>query len=314
MRESRKGIPLTRLPLVSTDCFLLSEWDFEKNDKLNVHPDKITLGSGKKVYWICSTCGNSWMMRIASRNYNNRQGCNSTVCKDRKKKITNLSRYGAEHVLDSNYVKEKIKKTNLKRYGVENVFQSKKIKEKIKRTNLKKYGVCNPQQSEKIKNKTKLTNLKKYGVEYCLQNQEIKEKTIKTLLNKYGKDNLSKVDEFQQKKIETSLRKYGKTHHWKKDKKEKGDRAEYYKKYAGGFTKKLKEEIKARDNYICQSPMCSHKNTKLLVHHIDNIKHNNDKNNLITLCFSCHSKITASGTKKQEFYEQIFKEILEKCS
>jgi DNA-directed RNA polymerase subunit RPC12/RpoP len=30
-----------------------SEWDYEKNDKLNIYPNKITAHSGKTVWWIC---------------------------------------------------------------------------------------------------------------------------------------------------------------------------------------------------------------------------------------------------------------------
>ena len=31
-----------------------AEWDFERNEAEGFYPDKITLGSSKKVHWICS--------------------------------------------------------------------------------------------------------------------------------------------------------------------------------------------------------------------------------------------------------------------
>ena len=44
---------------------LIKEWDYEKN---SFPPSSITQGSGKKAWWICSTCGNKWQAEISSRN------------------------------------------------------------------------------------------------------------------------------------------------------------------------------------------------------------------------------------------------------
>ena len=32
---------------------LLDEWDFDKNDKISVYPNKIACTSNKKVWWKC---------------------------------------------------------------------------------------------------------------------------------------------------------------------------------------------------------------------------------------------------------------------
>ena len=37
---------------------LMKEWDYEKNIELD--PIKLNIGSGKKAWWICSSCGNKW--------------------------------------------------------------------------------------------------------------------------------------------------------------------------------------------------------------------------------------------------------------
>ena len=58
-------------------------------------------------------------------------------------------------------------------------------------------------------------------------------------------------------------------------------------KYAEGFTVKLRQKIKERDNLICQD--CGI-NVKLLIHHKNLGKNNHNEDNLITLCFSCHRK------------------------
>jgi len=57
-------------------------------------------------------------------------------------------------------------------------------------------------------------------------------------------------------------------------------------RYMAGFTGKLREQIKKRDNYACQR--CGNTIKKLHVHHIDHDPIHNDPNNLITWCISCH--------------------------
>lgn len=45
---------------------LINEWNWEKNNELGIYPDKITLGSGKKVWWICDK-GHEWAVRVVNR-------------------------------------------------------------------------------------------------------------------------------------------------------------------------------------------------------------------------------------------------------
>ena len=49
---------------------LMKEWDYEKNTELN--PTKLNIGSGKKAWWICSSCGNKWRTQIYLRK---KHGC-----------------------------------------------------------------------------------------------------------------------------------------------------------------------------------------------------------------------------------------------
>ena len=62
---------------------LLKEWDYEKN-ALICAPDKVTLGSNKKVWWKCSKCGHEWQTLIATRTI---QGCNCPICSRKKSDI-----------------------------------------------------------------------------------------------------------------------------------------------------------------------------------------------------------------------------------
>ena len=79
--------------------------------------------------------------------------------------------------------------------------------------------------------------------------------------------------------------------------------------YGKNFTKELKQSILKRDNHKCQDPNCNIEYPKKLdVHHIDYNKQNNDPNNLVVLCNSCHSK--TSGKNKREYYKKYYNELI----
>jgi len=65
-----------------------------------------------------------------------------------------------------------------------------------------------------------------------------------------------------------------------------------FEPYSTEFTEELRRAIRDRDNHTCQG--CGKKdgvlNRKLHIHHIDYNKKNNNPNNLISLCCSCHAK------------------------
>lgn len=68
--------------------------------------------------------------------------------------------------------------------------------------------------------------------------------------------------------------------------------------YGPRWGKRLKKIIKERDNYICQSKKCDKIPKRLDVHHKDFNKQNNNEDNLITLCRSCHLKIHKGYNKE----------------
>jgi len=82
------------------------------------------------------------------------------------------------------------------------------------------------------------------------------------------------------------------------------------KPYSFNFISELREKIRERDNYQCQ--ICAKKeesligyDRKLPVHHIDYDKTNDNSENLITLCHSCHSK-TSFNREYWKYYFQHF--------
>lgn len=69
--------------------------------------------------------------------------------------------------------------------------------------------------------------------------------------------------------------------------------------YSQDWTKELKKEIRVRDNYTCQ--LCGSKKN-LVPHHINYRKDDCRKENLITLCISCNSKVNAM----RDFWKGFF--------
>jgi len=51
---------------VSDNAQLMSEWDWEKNNKFGLFPHNLTYGSNKKVWWKCSL-GHEWQAKICNR-------------------------------------------------------------------------------------------------------------------------------------------------------------------------------------------------------------------------------------------------------
>lgn len=61
----------------------------------------------------------------------------------------------------------------------------------------------------------------------------------------------------------------------------------------------LYESIKKRDNYQCQMRIkCNGCSNNLNIHHIDHVRDNDSKNNLMTACAICHSSYHASKMHK----------------
>ena len=87
-----------------------------------------------------------------------------------------------------------------------------------------------------------------------------------------------------------------------------------FESYGLEFNNELREQIRKRDDYICQEcgmiqEECISKYNKVLsVHHIDYDKKNNKSENLISLCVSCHMK-TNFGRKD---WIKYFRKIIDK--
>ena len=58
---------------------LVNEWNYERNNKLGIFPDKVACGSGKKVWWKCNK-GHEWEAVIHTRTH----GVGCPVCSNHK--------------------------------------------------------------------------------------------------------------------------------------------------------------------------------------------------------------------------------------
>lgn len=45
---------------VANDAKLMQEWSFDKNNEIGLDPHELVVGSRKKAWWKCSTCGHEW--------------------------------------------------------------------------------------------------------------------------------------------------------------------------------------------------------------------------------------------------------------
>ena len=81
--------------------------------------------------------------------------------------------------------------------------------------------------------------------------------------------------------------------------------------YGSEFDSSLKEKVRFKDSYKCQICGCSQVENarQLSIHHIDYNKKNNNINNLVSLCISCHTKTSYDREYWKEYFIKIY-EIL----
>lgn len=174
------------------------------------------------------------------------------------------------------------------------------------------------------------------------KSEEHKQKISKTLCGKYvGLDNprygVILTDETKKKMSEAKKgKKLSEEHKRKISESEMGEKNPFYNKqhseetlkkisgensvhwkggiseqlYSKRFNRKLKNQIRIRDNNICQ--LCGktkeeNYNRKLSVHHINYNKEDLSVTNLITLCVSCNTKVNLNRNHWEEFFTNVLR-------
>jgi len=105
---------------------------------------------------------------------------------------TNMQRYGAVSNLSKNTESRKYANKKLKeKYGVEHALQKNEIKEKQKQTTLQIHGTLNFVNSKKVKNTIK----ERYGVEHAMKNKDVAKRSGENSSNTKNGNLLKKIDE-----------------------------------------------------------------------------------------------------------------------
>jgi hypothetical protein len=226
----------------------LSFSNFTEKINLEVPIEQVSKSSKERITAICDICSSETNLSISKywRNYErggyNFYSCFS--CKNKKKEMTNIEKYGVASYSNTEEFKEKFEKSCLEKYGVSNPNKLSSHRDKIKETCMKKYGythaMLSPEiiesnrvwmSSEEFKTKSKETLMNKYGVDSFSKTDDFKEmisdnkdkiveKIKKTFLEKYGVEHFSQseiwkkkfiegLEQMEKKKIETCLEKYG---------------------------------------------------------------------------------------------------------
>ncbi len=122
---------------------------------------------------------------------------------------TCLEKYGVDHVMKNEDVKNKFKNTCICNYGAENYMATPEFRVQSKNTCMSKYGFDHAMKNDIIKEKFKSSMIEKYGVENSMQHDESKLKSQQTCMIKYGTSTPLKNKEIRLKIKHTNQIRYG---------------------------------------------------------------------------------------------------------
>lgn len=159
----------------------------------------------------------------------------------KKRKSTNIQKYGCVSPMQNEEVRQRIKQTNLERYGSENPMECAEIRQKLKETNMEKYGADTVLRLKEFRKDEKIYNISKedlihyyidenltindiakiFGCSKGVIDNRIAEYEIKkprkliddtierTNMAKYGVKTTAVLPEVVEKRIVTNLERYG---------------------------------------------------------------------------------------------------------
>lgn len=103
-RVNKRGSLQEKRPL------LILDWDFEKNELGNIFPDKVTCGSGIKVWWKCNKCGHNWEDTINVRNKGKMcPKCRYTPYPKPRKEVSDEQKRNHQRKVQENAAKTRVK-------------------------------------------------------------------------------------------------------------------------------------------------------------------------------------------------------------
>ncbi len=182
-------------------------------DTISIDISTMPKMSHNKVIAICEMClsENELCFSKYNKNKERQDFYSCKKCSGKKRKITNIIKYGIENPLQREDVKEnnrkwmssdefknKSKKSLFEKYGVESYSKTDYFKEKISNFNI--------ENREYIRNKRELTCLEKYGYKSILEIPGFKEKGM---FDKYGASYSFFIPEIKEKIQNINLKKFG---------------------------------------------------------------------------------------------------------
>lgn len=126
-----------------------------------------------------------------------------------KRKATSKARYGADHPMKAQSVKDTLRAAIQARYGVDAPMQSLEVQATLRRNLKRKHGVVNVSQLDEVKRKKQETCLKNHGVPHPQQSPEVRAKAISTLKKNFGVNHQMRSPIVRKKVASTCLDKYG---------------------------------------------------------------------------------------------------------
>lgn len=185
-------------------------FDVLSGDVILINVEQLPQTSKQKIIAICDNCNEENQISYFSylRNIKDENKYFCKKCLNIRFKETVIEKYGVEHPLKLDEIKNKIVETNLEKYGVKYTLLNEEIKNKSKDTCLLKYDTEYYMASEDFKNKTKETLLEKYDTDHPLHNKFIKNKLENTNIEKYGSKSPLGSESIRNKILETKRIKY----------------------------------------------------------------------------------------------------------
>jgi hypothetical protein len=293
----------------------------------NIPIEALDLPTSEKIYYyvnniekiILCNCGKKKSFIGFKNGY--RKTCGDKNCFVKKRKETNLEKWGVDNPKKSKEILKREKENIKKKWGVDHYMLSDKVKNKFKKTMMHRWGVEWAQQSEQIKEKSLESwnnNDKKEEIitkrveklvnKTDIEKEEINKKRIKTIIENWGSYHNFinyRLDSIKNK----SLEKWGVDHHLK-NKDIKIKRVESYKK---NILNKINEDL---PNYIIFNYKKNNKNETDSVLNFTCLKCNNEfninrqlfvlrKKENQNICLKCNPILSGKSKKELEVLDFI---------
>jgi len=200
--------------------------DFKKTQEAFAYsPDDLSDMSGKDIYCICDYCNSSYISTKKRINIGRKVVAKDACikCKFKKREDVSIARDGVKNSAQRPEVRKKISEKSvgfgekfrdsmMKKYGTQHSMQIESVREKSKATLMERYGVDNPTKSDEIKERVKETCIKKFGSETFLGSEVGRKSISESVYNKYGVQNVFQSEDVKEKMKQTFIDKYGFDH------------------------------------------------------------------------------------------------------